>query len=90
MSLRATIGTALTIAGLGCALPFLAIPGDKYFAGAIDVSITLAIVWLVMAVHAILRYHKPGWWTMLGLPVLFWPYWIAAVLYQCAVHHSCL
>jgi hypothetical protein len=88
MSLRVTIGTALTVAWLSGVLPLIA--GDKYFGGAIDVSLALSVVWIVMAVHAIRRYKKPGWWSMLGLPALFWPYWTVAIVYECAVHHSCL
>ena len=88
MSLRSMIVAAVTTACLSCVLPLVA--GDKGFGAVMVVSLTLSILWLVIAVQTIRNYGKPGWWTMLGLPALFWPYWTVALIYACAVRHSCL
>jgi hypothetical protein len=90
MSFRATMVLALGAAALSGILPLAVGIDNANSAGAFQVSIVLSVVWLVACVSAIRRYRKRGWWTALGLiPSLFWPYWIVALVYACAVHHSC-
>ncbi len=91
MSFHATMGLALAAAGLSAIFPLAVGVSTVNFSGAIQISIVLSVVWFVASAYAIRRFRKSGWWTMLGLiPALSWPYWIAAVTYACAVHHSCL
>ena len=80
MSFRATMVLALGAAAMSRILPLAVGVSTANFGGALQVSIALSVVWVVASAYAIRRFHKRGWWTMLGLiPALFWPYWIAAV-----------
>jgi hypothetical protein len=82
---------ALGAAGLSIIFPLIVGVNTTNFGGAVQVSIVLSVFWFVASAYAIRRVRKTGWWTMLGLiPSLYWPYWIAAVTYSCAVHHACL
>jgi hypothetical protein len=74
---------------LSCVFPLVA--GDIDYGSVLYVSLTLSVPWLGMAIYAIAKYRRRGWWTMLGLlPALYWPYMTAALYYACYVLHDCL
>jgi hypothetical protein len=45
------------------------------------VSVVLSVVWFVVAIYAIRRYHEHGWWTMLWID----PGHLLAVLDRCGL-----
>lgn len=82
MPLEAKILVAIAAGWLSCVLPVTV--GIGFL-----LSLPLSIIWIVMAVKAI-GTDKLGWWTMAGLPALYWPFWIVAITYACEVHNNCL
>ena len=80
---------SLAIGLLGSLLPYVfqGRPGDR----TIQVSLVVALVWVVALLAALIRYRKKGLWFLVGLPfAMYWPFLLFMLAWGCARDfHQC-
>ena len=58
---------------------------------AYNAGLMLAATWIFLLIYALARFGKRGLWLIVGAPpVLFWVYWLVALMWSCGVRHNCL
>jgi hypothetical protein len=75
------LSLVVAIAAFSIPLPWTSSPN---FSPAFNVSICLAICWVLLLVAGVLKFRKRGLWLLFGMPfALAWPMWYVLLAAAC-------
>jgi len=84
-SFRSLLLASLVIAAIGAAIPFVTTPGAMD--GAIKVSMSLTMVWIVLVVFAFTKFKWRALWFLLGTPLSGWWFFVLYLIASGRAHN---